>query len=108
MSALTFEELRRVNVERCESSDGFGHKVAEWTPNDWAVACTGELGELCNLLKKRRRGECIIDFDIGEEIADVAIYLDLLAASLGIDLATVVRDKFNVVSERIDYEGPGL
>ena len=38
--------------------------------------------------------------EISHEIADVVIYLDLLAQSYGIDLGTAVRRKFNVVSDR--------
>lgn len=41
---------------------------------------------------------------LGHEIADVIIYLDLLAASQGIDLEEVVREKFNIVSKRVNVE----
>ncbi len=96
---LTFQELRTANVERCENS--FKHSINDWSPSDWAMAATGELGELCNLLKKRLRGEDINQQDISHELADTVIYLDLLATRLDIDLAEAVRRKFNIVSERI-------
>ena len=105
---LTFEALRDANVRRCES---IFHKVAEWSPTDWACAMAGEAGEVCDAVKKLRRldhgtntekdpqtvGEAIAD--IGEEIADTIMYLDLLAARLGIDIPTVVQAKFNKVSD---------
>lgn len=99
---LSFEDLRKANVERCENS--FKHSINDWSPSDWAMATTGELGELCNFLKKRHRGETVNQKDIADELADVCIYLDLLAARLGVDLADAVRSKFNEVSVRVGSE----
>ena len=96
---LPLQELRKANVERCETS--FKHSINDWSPAEWAMATTGELGELCNLLKKRHRGEEINQKDIADEIADTLIYLDLLAACLGIDLTEAVISKFNEVSIRV-------
>jgi NTP pyrophosphatase (non-canonical NTP hydrolase) len=95
--SLTFAELREANVARC--NDVF-HKFEDWSHADWAVALTGEVGEMCNLLKKVRRGEDIPIKDLAKEIADIQIYLDLLAASLEIDLAREVILKFNEVSDK--------
>jgi NTP pyrophosphatase (non-canonical NTP hydrolase) len=94
---LTFDELREANTSRLWHI----HLPREgWTPNDWAVATAGELGEALNLLKKRRRGEAIATRHLADELADTLIYLDLLAESLGIDLGEAVKEKFNRVSER--------
>jgi NTP pyrophosphatase (non-canonical NTP hydrolase) len=95
--SLTFAELREANVARC--NDVF-HKFEDWSHADWAVALTGEVGELCNLLKKARRGEKIKLLDMASELADIMIYLDLLAASLEVDLAREVIIKFNEVSDK--------
>lgn len=95
---LTFEELRDANTDRCERSF---HPVDAWSATDWMTAACGELGEAANLIKKRRRGEDIATRDIAHEIADTVIYLDLLAARLGIDLESAIREKFNIVSERV-------
>lgn len=95
---LTFDELRKANVERCETS--FKHSINDWSFTDWATATAGELGELCNLIKKIRRGQEINHKDVADEIADTAIYLDLLAAAMGVNLGESVRDKFNEVSEK--------
>lgn len=95
---LTFMELRITNLARCEESF---HSVDGWSPTDWACAAAGEMGEACNLIKKLRRGEDISPTDIGDELADTVIYLDLLAARLNISLAAAVKRKFNIVSDRV-------
>ena len=95
---LTFNEFSAANRERCEA---VFHRIGDWSPTDWACAMAGECGEACNLIKKRRRGDGGIDSDmIGDELADVVIYADLLAQRLGINLGEAVRRKFNEVSER--------
>lgn len=108
VDGLTFRRLRDVNGRRCLR----WHDGSEpWTGADWATAMGGECGEALNVVKKLRRGECgvpapadperaeLIDM-LAAELADTAIYLDLLAAFYGIDLAAAVVAKFNVVSER--------
>lgn len=110
---LTFAQLREANLKRLEhfpghndEGDAPGSVMGGWTYNDWMVSLTGEVGELANLLKKRRRGwvgpgQVSYDPDkAAEELADIATYLDLLAACLGVDLAEAVVRKFNTVSER--------
>jgi NTP pyrophosphatase (non-canonical NTP hydrolase) len=111
--SLSFEELRKANVARCE--DVF-HPVNGWSPADWAVAFAGEAGEACDAVKKLKRHydgtntakdrkteeDCI--HDIANELADTIIYADLLAARLGIDLTKAVRNKFNVVSIRMNSD----
>jgi NTP pyrophosphatase (non-canonical NTP hydrolase) len=96
MDILTFEELRDVNVKRCE--DVF-FPLDSWTPSDWACALAGEAGEACNAVKKLNRGDGNVE-EVGKELADTIIYADLLAARLGIDLAAAVVEKFNEVSEK--------
>jgi NTP pyrophosphatase (non-canonical NTP hydrolase) len=97
---LTFNELREADVGRCNSGVFPGHTLDSWSPTDWACAVAGEVGEACNLIKKLRRGEIVSLEDIGFELADAVIYIDLLAARLGIDLGEAIREKFNIVSER--------
>lgn len=101
MDDLTFDQLRKANVDRC--NDAY-HPIEDWTPTDWACAAAGEMGEACNLIKKARRKDYVISdrerTEIGFEIADTVVYLDLLAARMGIDLGAAVRSKFNVVSNR--------
>lgn len=72
---------------------------------------TGEVGELANKIKKVERqqfgfrgGVSIQEAwqDIVDELADVAICVDLLGMKLGVDLATAVREKFNKTSDKYD------
>lgn len=128
---LTFNQLRAANAARLplfknkhgdQSHPGavvseFGIANDSWTPSDWVTALVGELGELANLIKKVRRG----DFDmesivvengktmtmrqwIAKELADTQCYLDLLSASLGVDLGQATVDKFNEISDRIGVD----
>jgi NTP pyrophosphatase (non-canonical NTP hydrolase) len=105
-TSLTFYGLRKANLARLVRFPGHGEGDEPWSANDWAVAVTGELGELCNMLKKRRRGSAYpgmhmpTDEEIAGELADVQTYLDLLAAYLRGDLAEATVRTFNKVSER--------
>lgn len=107
MNNLTFKELRENNLARCEE---VFHPLNSWSPTDWATALAGEVGEACNFIKKLRRldgadshhdtpreREFLIK-EIGKELADTLLYLDLLAARFNIDLAEVTIEKFNEVS----------
>lgn len=96
--SLTFQALREANVKRTEDS---WHRVTEWSAAEWLMCVTGELGELAGLLKHYRRGENLPAGSLGEELADVVIYLDLLAASLGVDLDLAIIRKFNTTSEKV-------
>jgi len=94
---LTLKRLRKVNLKRCEA---VFHPLDSWTPSDWATALAGEVGELCNFIKKMRRGEKIPLEELAKECGDVQCYLDLTAARLGIDLEKATISKFNEVSDR--------
>jgi NTP pyrophosphatase (non-canonical NTP hydrolase) len=115
---LTFDELREANVRRHTTRwhpqpgrwrrlvdhlmRRLGYApVKDWSPLEWSAAVAGEVGEACNLIKKLRRGEAIPPRDIAYELADAVIYIDLLAECLGIDLGGAIREKFNIVSERV-------
>jgi len=105
---MTFKDFSKTNRRRCESATGFFHQLGSWSLSDWMTATMGELGEAANIAKKLNRvrdgipgnketkAELLAAFR--EEIADVFIYLDLVAQSQGFDLETVVRDKFNKTS----------
>lgn len=112
MNSLGFDQLRAANLTRCENRF---HPIDAWSPTDWATAMAGECGEACNLIKKLRRATgptmelgrantpeaaALIPM-IADELADTLIYIDLLAARLGIDLGLAVTLKFNHVSERV-------
>lgn len=108
--AMRLSVLREANVRRCEE---VYHPCSSWSPTDWACALAGEVGEVCNAVKKLRRlddgtntakdpqTEAAAIIAIGAELADTIIYADLLAARLGLDLSSEIQRKFNEVSERM-------
>jgi NTP pyrophosphatase (non-canonical NTP hydrolase) len=105
---LTFNTLRQANKQRLpqfkNSKGGPAHSEpdgSDWSPAQWLQAV---LGEYANYRKKFERGD--IDYDefiiqAKKELADVQVYLDLLAFRLDIDLGKAVVAKFNEVSERV-------
>lgn len=109
--SLTFHDFSRLNRQRCESADGFGHALNSWSRSDWITAVTGELGEMANVAKKlnrvrdgipgNRETDSELSAALADELADTFIYLDLLAQSEGIDLAAAVASKFNRTSAKI-------
>jgi len=109
MNDLTFSQFRKANVTRCLKWHPAG--IQSWSSSDWLTAVTGELGELASLLKMRNRERDGLpgnkfsptDKQIADEIADVLTYLDLLAASLDVDLGAAAAQKFNEVSERVGF-----
>lgn len=108
---LTFNTLRGGNLARLPEfrnakgapahteSDG-----SDWTPAQWLQAVVGELGEYANLRKKYERGDLSWEKAqplLADELADVVIYLDLLAFQLNINLGKAVIDKWNRTSQRV-------
>ena len=80
------------------------------------TATAGELGEAANIIKKlnrvrddipgNRETEAELRAALADELADVAIYLDLLAQAAGFDLETITAAKFDKTSKRIGYQEP--
>lgn len=111
---LTFRRFSAANIVRCQSPLGFNHKLNSWSTSDWMTATLGELGEAANLVKKLNRvrdgipgnseTEAELRSSLRDEIADVFIYLDLMAQSLGFYLEDAVREKFDRTSEKIGSE----
>jgi NTP pyrophosphatase (non-canonical NTP hydrolase) len=68
-----------------------------------ALALCGEAGELANMIKKRWRDGVDLTDEIREEIADVRVYLELLAKCFDIEgekLDTVVKHKLEKVATK--------
>jgi NTP pyrophosphatase (non-canonical NTP hydrolase) len=111
--AIDLERFRAVNVERAR--DGF--RCYDNQPlTYWTTALAGEVGELCNMVKKMQRverggvdgGSSYKASDISremlqEEIGGIAIYLDLLASLLGIGLEEAIKETFNAKSEQLGF-----
>ena len=109
---LNFNTLRTANLLRCKMWHPGG--VEDWTLSQWGIAAAGEMGEACNVIKKLNRDDDGIVGNtasreelmeqLGEEIADTILYLDLLAARAGIDLSDAIITKFNKVSEKNNFD----
>lgn len=110
-NGLTFNTLRGGNTARLRQfKNKHGQRAhtqddgSDWSDAQWLQAVIGELGEYANLRKKLDRGDLTWEEALplmADELADVMIYLDILAFRLGIDLGAAVMDKFNRVSERV-------
>lgn len=112
-------------VNRNRATEGF--KTYKNVPlTYWTTALAGEIGELCNMIKKMERvshggidggssytASSITREMIEEEIGGVFIYLDLLSGLLGISLEDAIINTFNAKSKKygfrqIDSEGNPL
>ena len=97
------KQLRNVNVARSTAWFGGDQPDALFDATEFA----GEAGELCNVVKKLHRermgyrGSTVGADDLANEIADVMICLDKLAAFYGIDIEEATRAKFNATSEKV-------
>lgn len=113
---LTFRTLRAANLKRLPLfKDAKGRtchlptddpKAAgfDWSPAQWLQAVVGELGEYANARKKVERGDMTEEEakeKLASELADVTIYLDLLAHRLGINLGDAVMQTWNAKSEKL-------
>lgn len=110
---LDLAAMRPINVER--ATEGF--KCYDNQPlTYWTTALAGEVGELCNMIKKIQRvekggidgGSSYTAKDITkemlkEEIGGIAIYLDLLASLLDISLEEAIIDTFNSKSAKYNF-----
>ncbi|HEU4379881.1 MAG TPA: MazG-like family protein [Hyphomicrobiaceae bacterium] len=68
-----------------------------------ALALCGEVGELANMVKKRWRDGADLTEECRDEIADIRVYLELLAKCLGIEgekLDARVEAKLKLVAEK--------
>ncbi len=111
---LTFDELRQANIKRLpqfkNKKGGLAHSKpdgSDWEPMVWIAAMVGEVGELANRVKKVKRGDVTLEEEkeeIGKEIADIQIYLDILAYQYRFDLGSLTRQKFNEVSDRVGVD----
>lgn len=105
----TLRRIRGINLRRANRWHP-RHGIMEWSLSDWGVALAGEVGELCNIIKKLNRvrdnlvgnQKNVLEMkkDMADEIADVFIYLQILSEREGIDLYTAIKAKFNAVSEK--------
>lgn len=101
-----FTKLRAANIARqTEWQDGIPTSL-EYRGNELGGECGEALNEIKKLARERLgiRGSRTTVEKCADELADVIICVDLVAAELGIDLAEAVRRKFNATSEKVGLE----
>jgi NTP pyrophosphatase (non-canonical NTP hydrolase) len=97
MLRATYYTLRSANVARNLEWDGGNEMGALFRSTELA----GEVGEVCNVVKKLERerlgmvGSRATLEALSEELGDVMICTDLLAMHYGVDLRSAVWRKFN-------------
>ena len=110
---IDLERFRALNVDRARN----GFRCYDNQPlTYWTTALAGEVGELCNMVKKLQRVELggvdggssytakdITKDKLKEEIGGIAIYLDLMASLLDIDLGEAIRDTFDDKSRQMGF-----
>lgn len=105
---LTFRRFQAMNAMRCKVAFP---TCADWTLQDWGCSLAGEVGELCNMLKKLRRGDFtlkILRKKILAELADIITCADLMTTELEASTGDELLEKFGEVSRRVGYHGsPG-
>jgi NTP pyrophosphatase (non-canonical NTP hydrolase) len=104
---LSFDTLRTANVTRQVTEWDVDNRISlSYRGNELA----GEVGEACNVIKKLDRemlgivGSRDTKEHLAEELADVIICVDLIAAAMSIDLAHAVAAKFNATSDKNGFK----
>lgn len=119
VAPLTFDRFQKANAERCVE---FKHATDAWSLLEWAGSAAGEMGEVANVCKKLKRkeqgvggkwgakdpDEATLRANLAEEIGDVLAYLALLATAAGLNLERCAAEKFDRVSDVIEWEGERL
>lgn len=99
---IKYDDLRSANLARQEEWCKGKKVTLSYRGNEMA----GEAGEVCNVIKKLEREEMGLVGsrasiqNLKDELADVYICLDLIAAQANIDLNKAVISKFNETSEK--------
>jgi len=99
---INLDQLRDANIRR----DKEWNPDKKLTPLFRSTELGGEVGEALNVVKKLERerleikGSRATKEQLGNELADILICLDLLAMEYGIDLSQALRNTFNATSEK--------
>lgn len=108
MVDLTYKTTRKARLAlQSFFLDSTGeYACRDWTLADWSNAMCGEAGEAANIVKKIRRGDIDPELirKLGDELADLSAYIDLLAFHADIDLDAAIERKYNQLSEELGSE----
>jgi NTP pyrophosphatase (non-canonical NTP hydrolase) len=100
-----YEKLEDANIAREAEWDSEGKLDMSFLGN----AAAGEMGEVCNIIKKLERerlglaGSRSTIAALAKELADVAIYTSLIAIKARINLDRAVMEKFNETSHKLGF-----
>lgn len=75
-------------------------RVKNFSKTYWACALAGEVGELCNLIKKEARDKLINYDEIQLECADIFNYLAIISRIYRFDLEQAILRKLRIVNNR--------
>lgn len=113
LMSRTFDAFSAANRDRCESPQGFNHKLSDWSASDWMTALVGEVGEAANVVKKLNRyrdgingnkeAEDELRAKLRKELGDTFVYLDLMCQALGFSIRDAAAEVFNSKSAEIGY-----
>lgn len=97
--------LGRISLENVVRSDTVWPQCREWDIDDWLLACLGELGEAANIAKKMKRDGMTPELmrKFHHEMIDLMTYCDLTIMMTGGVTERAYREKWNEVSERMNY-----
>ncbi len=101
---MHLDEIQNIEVD--DSSHYFPHVDID-NPLYMAVALAGEVGEACNEIKKWSRGDFtlpVLKGRLGPELADILIYLVMLAGTLEINL----QEEYDIKKEFNDARFGGV
>ena len=103
---MTIDEFQSMCAERNENGI-FAACTQHWVISDYSNAIAGEAGELCNLVKKLRRGDFKTEEQLREaenkmakECADIITYTMVFLSKQARSAAVELLAKFHEVSER--------
>ena len=108
---MDFDKLRKANHDR--SIEWMGKLPDEGDVEFCAIELGGETGELLNIVKKWLRHRQSVSGGIStaefielasDELGDIIICCDRLAAAMNIKLDEAVRQKFNKTSARHNFK----
>jgi NTP pyrophosphatase (non-canonical NTP hydrolase) len=77
---------------------------SDWSLMTWVNAILGEVGEAANIIKKVERNDFTLEegrAELGKELADVLIYLDIYAFQIGVEFELHKRPVEDIVSDKL-------
>lgn len=102
---MTLRDIQRIEARDTKS---YFPNHAE-TLDYLAIAMAGEVGEVCNVIKKFDRGSingALLREELSKELPDILIYLVMLAEKVGVDLQQAWIDKKEYNDSRFLKERP--